>query len=73
MKYRIKEQKQLESNQQLIHFHYLFDWGLRWKFNDQFAKKSIEILEQNPKFKKYKLKIKLHSKHCFPSNLLFTR
>ena len=62
----LKEQKEFEINQQLIHFHYLFDWGLRWKFNEQFAKQWIEIVEKDPKFKDYKLKIQLHTKHCFP-------
>lgn len=70
---RMNTQRYLELNRQVIHFHYLYDWGLRWQFNEQFVKKWIEILEKDSKFKGYKLKIQMHTKHCFPSNMLLTR
>ena len=71
-KRKIIEERELQSNHQSIQLDYLFDWGQRWKFNAQFYKNWIEILEQDPKFKKYGLKIKLNSKHCYLSNTLLT-
>lgn len=70
--FRANEQRESQANKPTIHLEYLFDWGDRWMFEYEFARKWTAILEEDPKFKKYRLKIQLHSKHCFPSNLLFT-
>jgi hypothetical protein len=68
---KMKEQQQeLEPNHKLIQFNYLYDWGLRCQFNVEFSKKWIEILEKDPKFKKYGLTIQLQSIHCYSSNIL---
>jgi hypothetical protein len=64
------EQLELERDHTLLQFNYLFDWGLRWKFNTQFGQKWIEIVEQDPKFKKHGLKIRLQSIHCYTSKSL---
>ena len=69
---RANERNQLQANEKLIHLEYLFDWGVRWEFDYEFTRKWSAILEEDPKFKKYGLQIKLRSKHCFPSNLLLT-
>lgn len=70
---RLIQQRDMEIKRQWIHFHYLYDWGLRWQFNEEFVKKWKEIIEKDPKFKSYRLKIQLHTKHCFSSNILLTR
>jgi hypothetical protein len=67
------EEKQLEENNQLIKLEYLFDWGSRLDFNRDFHRNWFEILEHDPKFKKYALKIKLNSKHCYSSNMLLAQ
>jgi hypothetical protein len=74
-KQNLLERQQLEKQQQhrSIQFDYLFDWGCRWKFNDAFYTKWIEILEKDPKFKSYHLKVHLHSKHCYLSNALLAQ
>ncbi|CAF1097680.1 unnamed protein product [Adineta ricciae] len=69
-KRRFSEREQLIQNQKLVEFYYLFDWGLRYKFNDQFRKLWFIIIEKDPKFKTYDLKVKLTSRHCYLSNSL---
>ena len=68
----VQQQEQVQKNRQLIQLHYLFDWGSRREFNEQFIKNWIAILERDPKFKEYGLDISLHSKHCYLSNTLLT-
>ncbi|CAF1429918.1 unnamed protein product [Rotaria sordida] len=67
------EEQQLQKNHQLIQLHYLFDWGSRCQFNKKFYQYWSTILEQDPEFKKYRLKIKLNTKHCYSSNTLLAR
>ncbi|CAF1500717.1 unnamed protein product [Rotaria sordida] len=67
------EEQQLLKNHQLIQLHYLFDWGSRCQFNKKFYQYWSTILEQDPEFKKYRLKIKLNTKHCYSSNTLLAR
>lgn len=68
-----QQQQQSEKNPQPIQLHYLFDWGSRWKFNEQFHKLWSTNVEADPTFKKYGLKIKLNSKHCYTSNALLSQ
>ncbi|CAF4293609.1 unnamed protein product, partial [Rotaria sordida] len=50
------EEQLLQKNHQLIQLHYLFDWGSRCQFNQKFYQYWSTILEQDPEFKKYRLK-----------------
>ena len=70
-KAQLKEQQQLHENHQWIELHYLFDWGSRCVFNDTFYDSWHTMIAADPFFKKFGLKIKLRSKHCYPSNILF--
>lgn len=72
-KIQIKKQLELERNHQLIHLYYLFDWGLRCQFNRKFYELWSSMIEQDPQFKKYALKIQLHTKHCYSSNTFLVR
>ncbi|CAF3050590.1 unnamed protein product [Rotaria sp. Silwood2] len=67
------EEQELHKNRQLIQLHYLFDWGSRCQFNGKFYQLWSEILEQDSQFKKYGLKVKLITKHCYSSNTLLTQ
>ena len=72
-KQALDEEQQLQKNHQLISLHYLFDWGARCQFNEKFYQLWSTILDQDSTFKKYGLKIKLHTKHCYSSNTLLAR
>ncbi|CAF1220272.1 unnamed protein product [Rotaria sordida] len=67
------EEQQLQKNHQLIQLYYLFDWGSRCQFNQKFYQYWSTIIEQDPELKKYRLKIKLNTKHCYSSNTLLAR
>jgi hypothetical protein len=67
------QRQELQKNRQFIQLDYLSDWGMRWQFNKQFYDNWKKILEQDPKFKKYGLRIKLNSKHCYLSNTLLAQ
>ena len=69
----LEQQRQLQLNEQYIELPYRYDWGCRWKFNRDFYKYWITILEQDPTFRIYGLKIKLISKHCYLSNTLLAQ
>ena len=69
----IEQQQRLEKNCPSIQLYYLFDWGSRWKFNEEFYKLWSTNIEADPTFKKYRLKIKLNSKHCYSSNALLVQ
>ena len=66
----IEQQQNAEVNREYIHIRYLFDWGSRVEFNRKFYRLWSQILEQDPTFKTYGLKIKLSSLHCYSSNAL---
>ena len=68
-----KQQQQMidRDHPPLIQLHYLFDWGQRCEFNRTFRRLWTSILEQDPVFKKYGLKIQLNTKHCYSSTILF--
>jgi hypothetical protein len=68
--YHYQLQQTLESNNKLIHIHYLFDWGLRHQFNQKFHQLWKELVDQDSTFAKAELKIKLESRHCYSSNAL---
>ncbi|CAF4846836.1 unnamed protein product, partial [Rotaria sp. Silwood2] len=72
-KRHIIEIQQLQKRHHLIELNYLFDWGSRCEFKRQFHEFCSQILEQDPIFKTYGLKIRLNSKHCYSSNTLFAR
>ena len=59
---------QLNENHQLIQLYYLFDWGSRCQFNRKVYELWSSIIEQDPKFKKYALTIRLQMKHCYSPN-----
>ena len=67
-----KDEQQLRKNHQYIDLYYLFDWGSRHEFNAKFYQLWTQILNEDPTFKKYDLKIKLTSKYCYLSNKLLT-
>ncbi|CAF1383690.1 unnamed protein product [Rotaria sordida] len=70
LKHDMEEEQELRKHHRLIQLYYLFDWGSRCQFNEKFHKFWSDILEQDPHFKAYGLKIKLNTKHCFSSNTL---
>ncbi|CAF3881794.1 unnamed protein product [Rotaria sp. Silwood1] len=72
-KHVLQEEQELHKNQRLIQLHYLFDWGSRCQFNEKFYECWSEILEKDPHFKQYGLKIKLNPKHCYTSNSLLAQ
>ena len=69
----LEERKELENKHQLIELYYLYDWGSRHEFNQQFYKLWTEIINKDPTFLKHGLKIILSSKHCFLSNTLLVQ
>jgi hypothetical protein len=71
-KRQLEEREQLKKDHRWIELYYLYDWGLRYKFNENFHKLWSTILERDVKFKKYGLKIKLYTKHCYLSNSILT-
>jgi hypothetical protein len=70
--FRCLSQQQQHSgvDDHCIHLQYLFDWGSRVEFNRKFHELWCHILEKDPTFKNYGLKIKLSSWHCYSSNAL---
>ncbi|CAF1097789.1 unnamed protein product [Adineta ricciae] len=69
---QFEEREQLIQKQQWIEFYYLYDWGSRCNFNDSFRKLWFTIIEQDPKYRTYGLKVKLNTRHCYLSNSLLT-
>ncbi|CAF3329341.1 unnamed protein product [Rotaria socialis] len=65
-----EQEYNLIKNQKLIRLYYLFDWGARCEFNQNFQKLWCTIINEDPLFKSYGLKIILNSKHCYLSNTL---
>lgn len=47
--------------------HYLYDWGHRCRFNEEFLKLWSTMIEQDPQYKEKPFKIELLTKHCFSS------
>jgi hypothetical protein len=68
-----KQQQLLESNNRLIHLHYLYDWGPRCLFNEQFKKLWYASLKDDPEFKKHKLEMDISTIHCYSSNALLAQ
>ena len=69
-KNQMQYELQLNKSHQLIQLYYLFDWGSRRQFNRKFYELWSSIIEQDPKFKKYALTIRLQTKHCYSLNTL---
>ncbi|CAF2056870.1 unnamed protein product [Rotaria magnacalcarata] len=67
---RQDEEYTLIKNNKLIRLYYLFDWGSRCEFNRKFHQLWSNLLNEDPVFKEYGLKIILTSKHCYLSNTL---
>ena len=67
------QQREFDSKSKLIQFDYVFDWGSRYQFNQQFYHLWASILNSDSTFKKYGLKIQLNTKHYYLSNTLFCR
>ncbi|CAF5172426.1 unnamed protein product, partial [Rotaria magnacalcarata] len=70
---RQDEEYTLIKNNKLIRLYYLFDWGSRCEFNRKFHQLWSNLLNEDPVFKEYGLKIILTSKHCYLSNTLLGR
>lgn len=69
-----QQQQQVQEGREVnISLYYLYDWGLRASFNQKFYELWSNILEKDPTFKRFNLKIKLQSKHYYSSNTLFTQ
>jgi hypothetical protein len=66
-----QQQKPIDKAIPMIHFYYLFDWGSRCEFNRKFQQLWTTNLEEDPTFKKYGLRIKLNTKHCYASHRFF--
>jgi hypothetical protein len=66
----LQERQELESKNKIIQLYYLFDWGSRCEFNQKFYQLLSTILNEDPTFKKYGLKLILNTKHCYSSNTL---
>ncbi|CAF3430834.1 unnamed protein product [Rotaria socialis] len=67
-KIQLANKLQLKRTHKLIHLHYLFDWGSRCQFSRKFYELWSSMIEQDPQFKKYAIKIQLQTKHCYSSN-----
>lgn len=61
---------ELMKNEKLFRFYYLYDWGSRSEFQRKFYQLWTTIINEDPLFKNYGLKIILNSKHCYLSNTL---
>lgn len=71
--YHYEQDQTLQDNNQLVHLHYLFDWGLRRQFNEKFHQLWSQLLKQDATFAKANLKIRLNSHHCYSSNALLAQ
>jgi hypothetical protein len=71
-KRQFEEHEQLRRDRRLIELYYLFDWGSRLKFNQDFRRLWFSIIEQDPKFKQYGLKVKLTTKQCYLSSCILS-
>jgi hypothetical protein len=67
-----KQQQLWESNNQIIHLHYLYDWGPRCEFNKKFKTLWSDLINKDPRLSKNQLKLKLSSIHCHTLNALLT-
>ncbi|CAF1397384.1 unnamed protein product, partial [Rotaria sordida] len=54
-KRNLKEEQQLQKNNQLISLYYLFDWGSRCQFNEKFYKLWTSLLTKDAKFNQFGL------------------
>ncbi|CAF4291488.1 unnamed protein product, partial [Rotaria sordida] len=72
-KRNLKEEQQLQKNNQLISLYYLFDWGSRCQFNEKFYKLWTSLLTKDAKFNQFGLQVKLNTKHCYSSNMFLAR
>ena len=67
-----EQQEILKTNDQLVQFHYLYDWGPRYEFNQIFQQLWSDTFKKDPSMIKAGLKMKLNTKHCYSSNALLT-
>ena len=65
-----KQQQLWKLNNQLIHLHYLYDWGPRCQFNKKFEALWSNLTKKDSRFIKNGLKVKLSSIHCYTLNAL---
>ena len=68
-----RQQLKWKSTNQLIHLHYLYDWGSRCQFNAKFKQLWSDLIEKDSTLSKYGLKLKLSSIHCYTLNSLLTQ
>ncbi len=67
------QQQQLTSSNQLIHLHYLYDWGPRCQFNEKLKQLWSDLIEKDPGLAKLNLKYKLNTVHYSTLNSLLTQ
>jgi hypothetical protein len=70
---KYKQQQLLKSKNQLFHLHYLYDWGPRCQFKNQFKKLWLDSFKDDPRFAQSKLIVKLNTIHCYTSNALLAQ
>ena len=67
-----KQQQIWKSNNQIIHLHYLYDWGPRCQFNTRFKTLWSDLIKNDSNLNKIDLKLKLSCIHCYTLNTLLT-
>lgn len=72
-KQHYQKQQQWKWNNQIVHLQYLYDWGQRCKFNEQFRILWFTHVINDPILKNRDLKMKLRTVHCHPLNALLSR
>jgi hypothetical protein len=65
-----QQQLQLTCNQKMVHLYYLYDWGPRHTFNQNFDPLRWEYFEKDSTFAATGVEIKLRTKHCYSLNAL---
>ena len=67
------ELQNLNNNDRLLHWHYLYELGPRCRFNQQFQQLWSAYFRQHPSLSPNQLKILLITKHIHSSNTLLAK
>jgi hypothetical protein len=65
-----KRQRSLELKHQITHFSYLYDWGARYQFNEQFKKLWYDSFRNEQIAEKLNIEIDSNAIHCYSLNAL---
>lgn len=68
-----QKQEEWKLKKQLVHLQYLYDWGPRCQFNQQFKLLWFSHIANDPILKNKELKLKLDALHCYPLNILLSK